>query len=96
MEQYYVKMYANDGYQLRNGTSGSQSKGKHGLDNNKPPKGYYDGKKQGYRDAQKFVANLFDKHLIYVQRSAKPNKNQEKAMAKFREFLNYESDGAEC
>ena len=87
MEQYYVKMYANDGYQLLNATSGSQSKGKHGLDKNKPPKGYYDGKKQGYRDAQKFVANLFNKHLVYGQKSAKPNKNQEKAMAKFEAFL---------
>ena len=94
-EQAYIKLYANDGYQLRNKTSGSQSEGKHGIADNKPPKGYYDGKKQGYRDAQKFVANLFEKHLKYGQKSDKPNKNQEKAMAKFEEFLNYKGDGDE-
>ena len=92
MEQAYIKLYANDGYQLRNKTSGSQSEGKHGIADNKPPKGYYDGKKQGYRDAQKFVANLFEKHLKYGRKSDKPNKNQEKAMAKFEEFLNYKGD----
>ncbi|MBR6523475.1 MAG: GIY-YIG nuclease family protein [Clostridia bacterium] len=86
-EQAYIKLYANDGYQLRNKTSGSQGEGKHGIAENKPAKGYYDGKKQGYRDAQKFVRNLFDKHLKYGQKSDKPNKNQEKAMAKFEEFL---------
>lgn len=89
-EQYYIKKYANAGYQLRNVTSGSQGQGKKGLDNAKPPKNYYDGLSQGYKNAQKFVANLFDKHLDYKQKSDKPNKNQEKAMAKFKDFLEYE------
>lgn len=88
-EQYYIRKYANAGYQLRNKTSGSQGKGKQGLDDNKVPKGYYDGKKQGYLDAQKFVANLFDKHLQYSRKSEKPNKNQEKAAEKFKAFLNW-------
>ena len=89
-EQYYIKKYANAGYQLRNVTSGSQGQGKKGLDNAKPPKNYYDGLSQGYKNAQKFVANLFEKHLDYKQKSDKPNKNQEKAMAKFKDFLEYE------
>jgi hypothetical protein len=88
-EQHYIKQYANDGFQLRNKTSGSQGKGKQGLDNQKSPKGYYDGLKQGYKNAQKFVANLFDKHLQYSKKSDKPNKNQEKALDKFKEFLNW-------
>lgn len=86
-EQYYIKECANKGYQLRNKTSGSQGEGKHGIADNKPSKGYYDGLKQGYKNAQKYVANLFDKHLVYDKKSDKPNKNQEKAMAKFEEFL---------
>lgn len=86
-EQYYIKEYANSGFQLRNKTSGSQGEGKHGIADNKPAKGYYDGLKQGYKNAQKYVANLFDKHLVYDKKSDKPNKNQEKAMAKFEEFL---------
>lgn len=86
-EQYYIKRYANAGFQLRNKTAGSQGEGKHGIADNRPSKGYHDGLKQGYKNAQKFVANLFDKHLIYDKKSAKPNKHQEKAMAKFEEFL---------
>ena len=89
-EQFYIWKYANAGYQLRNITSGSQGQGKKGLDNAKPPKNYYDGLSQGYKNAQKFVANLFDKHLDYKQKSDKPNKNQEKAMQKFKDFLEYE------
>jgi hypothetical protein len=94
LEKYYIQEYANKGYQLRNKTIGGQGKGKLGLDDNKPAKGYYDGLKQGYKNAQKFVANLFDKHLNYSQKSDKPNKNQEKALEKFKEFLDWrDSDG---
>lgn len=86
-ENYYIRKYANLGYQLRNKTGGSQGKGKFGLDNGKAPKGYYDGLKQGYKNAQKDVANLFKKHLIYRKKSDKPNKPQEKAVEKFKAFL---------
>ena len=88
-EQEYIKRYANEGYQLRNKTSGSQGECKHSLDNQKAPKGYYDGLQQGYKNAQKFVANLFDKHLNYSKKSEKANKNQDKALEKFAEFLNW-------
>lgn len=86
-EQYYIKQAHQAGRQLLNVTGGSQGKGKFNIADNKPSKGYYDGLKQGYKNAQKYVANLFDKHLIYDKKSDKPNKNQEKAMAKFEEFL---------
>lgn len=89
-EQHWIKEYANAGFQLRNKTSGSQGKGKRGIADNKPSKGYYDGLAQGYKNAQKYVANLFDKHLVYGKKSDKPNKNQEKAMAKFEEFMKFE------
>ena len=89
-EQYYVKEYANKGYQLYNHTSGGQGEGKKGIGEGKSTKGYHDGLKQGYLNAQKFVANLFDKHLTYGKKSEKPNKNQEKALEKFKEFLDYD------
>lgn len=89
-EQRFIKAFANEGYQLRNKTSGSQGEGKRGLDNQKPPKGYRDGLAKGYKNAQKYVANLFEKHLNYSKKSDKPNKNQEKALEKFKEFLDYE------
>lgn len=94
-EQRYIREFANKGYQLRNKTTGSQGEGKRGMDNQKPPKGYRDGLEQGYKNAQKYVANLFDKHLDYSKKSDKPNKNQEKAFEKFKEFLDYEKKECE-
>ena len=94
LEQEYILKCANLGYQLRNKTKGSQGEGKTGIDDIKPSKGYYDGLKQGYKNAQKFVANLFNKHLNYSKKSDKPNKNQEKALEKFKDFLDWgEKDG---
>lgn len=89
-EQKHILDMANKGYQLRNKTSGSQGEGKQGIADNKSPKGYRDGLKQGYKNAQRDVKNLFDKHLNYSKKSDKPNKNQEKALEKFKEFLNWE------
>lgn len=91
-EQRWIKMLASKGYQMRNKTSGSQGKGKSGIADNKAAKGYHDGLHQGYKNAQKFVANLFDKHLYYDKKSDKPNKNQEKALEKFREFLDWSNE----
>ena len=86
MEQKYIKAYANAGYQLRNHESGGTA-GKVALENRNSSKGYYDGLKQGEKNARKFVKNLFDKHLDYKQKSEKPNKNQEKALQKFMLWL---------
>ena len=89
MEQCYIKQYADNGYQLRNKTAGGQGDGKTQIDEYRPSKGYRDGLVQGRKNASKEIANLFEKHLNYSQKSDKPNKNQEKAMAKFEEFLNF-------
>lgn len=86
-EQFYIKQYADGGYQLRNKTSGSQGKGKAQIDDYKPSRGYRDGLKQGHKNASKEVANLFEKHLDYKPKSDPPTKNQQKAMEKFEEFL---------
>ena len=93
-EQMYIKEYANKGYQLRNKTKGSQGKGKSGIAEIKPSRGYHDGLHQGYKNARRDVAHLFEKHLNYSKKSDKPNKRQEKALEKFKDFLNWEdSDG---
>lgn len=89
MEQYYIKQYADNGYQLRNKTGGGQGKGKSQIDDYRPSKGYRDGLIQGRKNASKEIANLFDKHLNYSKKSDKPNKNQDKALAKLEEFLNF-------
>lgn len=89
MEQYYIKQYADNGYQLRNKTSGGQGVGKTQIDDIRPTKGYRDGLIQGRKNASKEIARLFEKHLNYSKKSDKPNKNQDKALIKFEEFLNY-------
>ena len=91
-EQFYIQWCANEGFQLRNKTSGSQGEGKRGLDNQKAPRGYHDGLRQGYLNARKEIAHLFEKHLQYSKKSDKPNKNQEKAMEKFKGFLNWSDE----
>lgn len=87
MEQYFIKQYANDGYQMRNKTAGSQGKGKEQIAEYKPSKGYRQGLEQGYKNAQREVKHLFDLHLCYSTKSNIPSKNQAKALAKFKDFL---------
>lgn len=92
MEQKYIKQYANAGYQMRNSTAGSQGKGKHGLDNQKPSRSYYDGLEQGRKNTQRFIADLFAKHLDYKPKKEPPNAYQKRAMEKFKDFLEVEND----
>lgn len=91
-EQFYIRKYANDGYQLRNKTTGSQGKGKKKLDEYRPTKTYRDGLEQGRKNASKEIAHLFELHLDVVTKKEPPNKNQQKALEKFQEFLDYHKD----
>ena len=92
MEQIYIKRYANAGYQMRNATSGSQGVGKKGLDNQKQPRTYYEGLNNGYERARKEIAHLFDLLLDYTTKKQPPTKLQEKALQKFKDFLEGEND----
>ena len=86
LEQDLIKKYANAGFQLRNKTAGGQGEGKVGIAEMKEPRGYRDGLKQGYKNARRDVAKLFKKNLSFGI-NGKPNKNKEKALKKFQEFL---------
>ena len=89
-EKYWILEYTKNGYQARyNKTAGGQGVGKEKINEYRPAKGYRDGLEQGRINASREVANLFDKHLNYSKKSDKPNKNQDKAIIKFEEFLNY-------
>ena len=89
-EQYWILQYTKQGYQCRyNKTAGGQGEGKEKINEYRPAKGYRDGLNQGYKNASREVANLFDKHLNYSKKSDKPNKNQDRAAEKFEDFLNY-------
>ena len=86
-ERLFIKNYAEHGYQLRNKTAGGQDKGKVGIDENKPSRGYYDGKKQGRADTIKEVKNYFNKYLDYSIKG-NPNKIKERKFEEFGELLN--------
>lgn len=85
MEKYLIKRYA-DGYQLRNKTAGGQGDGKTAIADQKPSKGYYDGKAQGYEDARKFIAKLFESNLVAII-NGKETVNKVKALEKFKAFI---------
>ena len=95
MEQHYIKKYANAGYQMRNKTSGSQGEGKAGISANRQNRGYYDGLEQGKKKSREFVADLFDKHLVVTTKKEPPTKLQEKALQKFKDFINLDDENCE-
>jgi hypothetical protein len=89
MEQKYIKQYANAGYQLRNVESGG-NEGKTDIGDRKPSKGYHDGLKQGFKNAQKEVSHLFKLHLDFTTKKQPATKIQEKAYNKFKDFISEE------
>lgn len=91
LEQEIIKKYANAGFQLRNKTAGGQSDGKFEIAETRAKRGYRDGLSQGYLNAQRFILNLFKNNLTYSI-NGKPNKNKEKALKKFKEFLGEQHD----
>ncbi len=83
-EQYYIKQYAQSGYQLRNKTSGSQGEGKRQIDEFRPQKGYYDGLEQGRKNLAKELLHIIDLHLtVKVKDGKEKNKVSQKALEKF-------------
>lgn len=88
-EQEYIKKYADKGYQLRNKTLGGQGKGKFGIAENKPSKGYYDGKKQGRKD----LADELKTVIKYLNITPKDKgKLAERMMTKFVRLLVMDDD----
>lgn len=87
-EQYYIKMYAQNGYQLRNKTAGGQGEGKQQIDEYRPQKGYRDGLKQGRRNLARELSGIIEKHLtVSVKAEKQGNKVSEKMFQKFLDLL---------
>ena len=93
-ERYWIKYYADSGYQLKNQTIGGQDGKKSALGDGKSTKGYRDGLAQGYKNAQKYVAKLFEKNLVYSI-NGKDGKLKQRAYEKFTEFLNVNNNTLE-
>lgn len=87
-EQYWIKKYADMGFQLRNKTSGSQGEGKAQIADYRPHKGYRDGLEQGRKNLAKELSNIADKHLVISLKPEKSgNKVSERQFEKFKELL---------
>ena len=88
MERHYIKVFADEGYQLRNKTSGSQGTGKSQIDDYRPSKGYYDGIKQGKKSLAKELSHIAEKHLeIRLKPEKQGNKVSEKQYEKFMTLI---------
>ena len=91
-EQYFIREYAELGYQLRNKTTGSQGVGKQQLDEYKPSKTYRDGLKQGKKSLAKELSAIIDKHLeISLKQGKGCNKISLRQFEKFKELLKEEN-----
>lgn len=87
-EQYYIKAYADSGYQLRNKTAGGQGQGKSQINEYRPAKGYRDGIAQGKKALAKELSHIIDKHLtVALQPGKEHNKVSMRAKEKFEALL---------
>ena len=84
-EQYYIKQYANAGYQMRNKTSGSQDSSKFGISDNKPARGYYDGVAYGRKKLARELKTIIEKYLIISTK--KDGKLAQNGLKKFFDLL---------
>ena len=86
-EQYYIREYANDGYQLKNKNSGGTI-GKVQIDEYRPSKGYHDGLRQGRKNLARELSHIIEKHLeITLKEGKKNNKVSQNALEKFQALL---------
>ena len=92
LERKLIREAADNGFQLRNVTSGGQNSGKTDINERKPTRGYRDGVKQGERNVIKQIKPWFEKHLKAVYKADKPSKNAIKVLDKFYSLLQGEPD----
>lgn len=93
-EKYYIKLYADKGYQLRNVSLGGQGENRASgsIGERKPPKGYMQGIQQGKKVLARELSHIAEKHLkIEIREDKKNNKVSQKQFEKFKELMNEDS-----
>lgn len=93
-EKYYIKLYADKGYQLRNVSIGGQGSERDAgqIGERKPPKGYFQGVLQGKKVLARQLSSIAEKHLkIEIREDKKNNKVSQKQFEKFKELMNEDS-----
>ena len=93
-EKFYIKQYADAGYQLRNVSVGGQGSERDSgqIGERKPPKGYMQGILQGKKVLARELSSIAEKHLkIEIREDKKNNKVSQKQFEKFKELMNEDS-----
>lgn len=89
-EKYYIKLYADNGYQLRNVSIGGQggNRDSGSIGERKAPKGYLQGIQQGRKNLARELSNIAEKHLkIEIRADKANNKVSQKQYEKFLSLL---------
>lgn len=89
-EKYYIKLYADNGYQLRNVSLGGQGENRASgsIGERKAPKGYLQGVQQGKKVLARELSSIAEKHLIIRLKPEKEhNKVSRKQYEKFMDLL---------
>ena len=89
-EKYYIKLYADKGYQLRNVSLGGQGENRASgsIGERKAPKGYMQGVQQGKKVLARELSSIAEKHLkIEIRDDKKHNKVSQKQYEKFMDLL---------
>lgn len=89
-EKYYIKLYADNGYQLRNVSIGGQggNRDSGSIGERKAPKGYLQGIQQGRKNLARELSSIAEKHLkIEIRDDKKHNKVSQKQYEKFMDLL---------
>ena len=89
-EKYYIKLYADKGYQLRNVSLGGQGENRASgsIGERKAPKGYMQGVQQGKKVLARELSSIAEKHLIIRLKPEKEhNKVSQKQYEKFMDLL---------
>lgn len=89
-EKYYIKLYADKGYQLRNVSLGGQGENRASgsIGERKAPKGYMQGVQQGKKVLARELSSIAEKHLKIELRADKANnKVSQKQYEKFMDIL---------
>lgn len=90
MEQFWIKHYADLGFQLRNKTSGSQGQGKFGIAENKSSKGYYDGIEHGKKKMLELIQKL-EQQRHQVKKDGSPSAIAIKAQEEWERIVKGEN-----
>ena len=89
-EKYYIKLYADKGYQLRNVSLGGQGENRASgsIGERKAPKGYMQGIQQGKKVLARELLSIAEKHLIIRLKPEKEhNKVSQRQYEKFMDLL---------